>query len=702
MKLLPRLFFPLLSIAAAVWPWVAPSACAAVDTVTTSADSGPGSLRNTIATAGPGDTIVFVSALAGRTIQLTSGELYIGQNLTIDASTLPEGIIIDGYGNDRVLEIGGGNVAIKGLTFANGYVSDDEGAGVLLDTGTASLTASNCAFYNGTAEEGGGIFTYGALTLNSCVVSNNSANVYGGGIYNFGGAVVLNNCTLFGNSVYDGGGGGIESENGMLTLNSCIVSSNVAAYFGGGVDDDDDSALAFTNCMFLGNFSGTGGGLSADTAAMLIGCTFSNNVSANGAGGGLVNYATLTLNDCTLAGNSATNGAGGGLVNGDDLTANNCIFLENTATNGGAIVNVWQMTLNNCRFDVNSVTNGNGGGIYNYETLSVSNCNFLLNTAVNGNGGAIYNAVDGGSTLALADTAVNSNAAGGGVGGGIANGGILTADNSFFSGNTATNGGGIFNAVGMTLNNCTLCYNSASSGSGGGVYGNSAYTAYGYDSSNAFINCTICDNSAFGSGGGLYNDSSSTLALTNTIVASNSAFADSDVYGVYSGAENFIGGNPLLAPEGNYGGTTPTMPPEFGSPVIDAGTDWVTNFLTTDERGFPRFSGRHVDIGAVEAQIVPGANSPVLRNLSYFPGRVLENGSFQFSFTNVANADFTVLTSTNLALPVQWTVLGNVSQSFNESGQFYFVATVPTATRVQGGNEIAVFPPMQFFRVVSP
>ena len=52
-------------------------------TVTSAADSGSGSLRATIAKAGSGDTIRFASGLFGQTIHLTSGELEIGQNLTI-------------------------------------------------------------------------------------------------------------------------------------------------------------------------------------------------------------------------------------------------------------------------------------------------------------------------------------------------------------------------------------------------------------------------------------------------------------------------------------------------------------------------------------------------------------------------------------------------------------------------------------------
>ena len=48
---------------------------AAVFTVTTTADSGAGSLRATLAAANDGDTVQFDRALNGQTINLTSGEL---------------------------------------------------------------------------------------------------------------------------------------------------------------------------------------------------------------------------------------------------------------------------------------------------------------------------------------------------------------------------------------------------------------------------------------------------------------------------------------------------------------------------------------------------------------------------------------------------------------------------------------------------
>ncbi len=53
-------------------------------TVTTTADSGAGSLRDTIAAASAGDTIQFAPALNGQTITLTTAKIVIDKNLVID------------------------------------------------------------------------------------------------------------------------------------------------------------------------------------------------------------------------------------------------------------------------------------------------------------------------------------------------------------------------------------------------------------------------------------------------------------------------------------------------------------------------------------------------------------------------------------------------------------------------------------------
>jgi hypothetical protein len=175
------------------------------------------------------------------------------------------------------------------------------------------------------------------------------------------------------------------------------------------------------------------------------------------------------------------------------------------------------------------------------------------------------------------------------------------------------------------------------------------------------------------------------LRLTmSSIVIIVGAPTNTNIYGSFSGANNLTDVNPLLAPLGNYGGPTQTMPPLHGSPAIDAGLDSVTNLLTTDQRGFPRRSGAHVDIGAVEAQWATPGNPPLLASPVFGT-----NGAFSFSLTSVSNVDFSVLSSTDIALPLgQWSILGPALQY--APGQYQF--TDPNAANY----------PQRFYRVVSP
>jgi hypothetical protein len=119
-------------------------------------DSGPGSLRDCLARAHSGDTIAFASDLQG-TITLTSGELKVGQSVTIQGPGA-DNLSIDGNHASRVFEIlPGAAVTMSGLTVAHG-VANAPGSGVNL-------------------VGGGGIFvaSHATLTLTD-VISDNTAN----------------------------------------------------------------------------------------------------------------------------------------------------------------------------------------------------------------------------------------------------------------------------------------------------------------------------------------------------------------------------------------------------------------------------------------------------------------------------------------------------------------------------------------------
>src|SRR3954467_11894947 len=136
------------AIAIICWSLCALSAASgATITVTSTSDSGPGSLRQAIKDAAAGDTINF-SLPANGIINLTTDELLIDKSLTITgpgANTLR----VQNGANFRVFEIiqPAVNVSISGLSIAHGV-----------------------------ADFGGGIVCYSVnLTVASCTISQNSA-----------------------------------------------------------------------------------------------------------------------------------------------------------------------------------------------------------------------------------------------------------------------------------------------------------------------------------------------------------------------------------------------------------------------------------------------------------------------------------------------------------------------------------------------
>src|SRR5262245_15143972 len=160
----------------------APSAARAASfTVTSTADSGPGSLRDAIAaaTASPGaDEITFQLPGCPCTITLASELEVPGGELTIMGPGAAQ-LTLSGNHAVRVLRVeAAAKLEVQGVTIADGN--------------TAGL-------------RGGGIHNSGTLAVSNSTISDNSApsNFGGGGILNSGGTVSLRN-SIVANSLQGG------------------------------------------------------------------------------------------------------------------------------------------------------------------------------------------------------------------------------------------------------------------------------------------------------------------------------------------------------------------------------------------------------------------------------------------------------------------------------------------------------------------
>lgn len=194
-------------------------------------DSGPGSLRQAIADTPAGGTIDF--AVTG-TIVLTSGQLVITNDLTVNGPGAPD-LTISQNQSSRICLVSNAIVNLSGLTIAGGVATGGGNGyapygGGIISFGT--LTLRNCRISSNSAFWGGGVanFNAGPLTLSNCVVSSNSSLQEGGGIYNYGSPAFIVGSAIVGNVVgVQGGSGGLVGSGfhgGSLVISNSTVSSN--------------------------------------------------------------------------------------------------------------------------------------------------------------------------------------------------------------------------------------------------------------------------------------------------------------------------------------------------------------------------------------------------------------------------------------------------------------------------------------------
>ena len=256
--------------------------------ITNTADSGPGSLRQVVSDADPGDTITFAPGLTG-TIGLTNGPIVIDKSLNIIGPG-PKWMFLSGSNATTVLQLSGGTVMVSGLSVTAGgdfsgdpainnganltlsnceliasagpalkhnsnnlvllncsFVSDEGGGLVVASNATASAT--NCTFAADYGSVGSAIFNQGALTLLSCTVAWNIATSSSGGgaIYSTGtGTVYIGNSVVADNSGYPGGVYAREDVGGNFTSlgYNFISASDGSTGFTNGVNHDQVGTAA--------------------------------------------------------------------------------------------------------------------------------------------------------------------------------------------------------------------------------------------------------------------------------------------------------------------------------------------------------------------------------------------------------------------------------------------------------------------------
>lgn len=375
--------------------------------VTKLEDGGAGSLRQAIADAVPGTTILLTNT---GTITLTN-EIGIHHDLTISGPGAAS-LAISGTNKWRIFNVTNATVEISGLTLRDGHSSD----GTTGNPGTPGAP-------------GGGIFNAGILTLNDCVLTNNragnggagsgggtdqagasgGAGGDGGAVYNHSfGTLTLNRCSISSNFTGNGGGGGAGGhgysdsgffggaghhgggggpggmsgsgagiyDSGMLVLNQCLLGNNSCGLAGRGGDGGGggDSGSFYSGRWGGGGggggIGGNGGGVCNVGAVQTVLCTFSGNKGGGGGTGGSGGHAGsggMGSGGAGGAGGGGAGGSGAGFFNMNSITLLGCTIASNAAGTGGT-----------------GAAGGRGGGIVNQAGAKVQLVNTIvgLNTSV--------------------------------------------------------------------------------------------------------------------------------------------------------------------------------------------------------------------------------------------------------------------------------------------------------------------------------
>jgi hypothetical protein len=408
---------------------------------TTFADGGlgSGSLRDAVLqfnadTGHEDDTIQLLPGRYTLTIRNSHGHENEGLEGDLDLNQTSHRWILQGVGSatvidasqlqDRVFQIVsfGTQVVFQDLVIQGGLAQDDGTEGALPGT-TDAL--------------GGGIFNNGGdVTLDNVVLRNNVAkggiglfaragyNARGGGFYLTSGRSTISNSTLDTNQAMGGQGG-----TGFTVGGYAGDAQGGGVYVMGGSLSITGSALAANQTI-----GGRGGDALGYTCSLMCGRTTGGSGGRAQGGGLYVNNGLLVISDNTVSTNQATGGSGGdGRLGrgGDGGTAQGAGVYDNGA-----------LTVSNSTIGANTVQGGNGG-----------DASWSGGNGGAGQGCALY--VVGGFTAHVSFSTIAVNQATGGTrgryeyantdgaatGGGIFDQGMLQTDDTILAGNTVNGPG---------------------------------------------------------------------------------------------------------------------------------------------------------------------------------------------------------------------------------------------------------------------
>lgn len=282
---------------------IASSAFCKTITVTSSADSGVGTLRQAVLDASANDTIVFEDSITTITL--------------IDQIDIDKSLIITGNAVNTTVLKRNGNGTDKKRHFD---IANKESE-VIFNYLTLQDNHVNC--------DGGAITSAGKLTLNNCVFKNNKANYSTGAVYSVG-VLSAYNC-IFSNNYCTGVGGAITSRE--LYLEDCTFKNNSSGNDGSALYIKSGASATIDNCKFEEN-SGYSSTIQNSGNAIVDNCIFRKNQSSNSPTA-IENTGEITVSNSVFTENKGTSGIFSNRTSSSNPVGIifNCVFFKNILTN---------------------------------------------------------------------------------------------------------------------------------------------------------------------------------------------------------------------------------------------------------------------------------------------------------------------------------------------------------------------------------
>lgn len=565
---------------------VAPASAATV-TVTSDADSGPGTLRQAVADANPGDLIEFDASVTLIELEAT---IELGDGIAIDGggdvvisrahtSAFEQFLFAPvSAGQDYVLR----NITIEGIAGGEGpAIRSTDGAGF----GPRDVTFSNLTVRDESAPTGpiASLFSVtGDVLVESSLFESNEATAGEGGIRidgATGDSIRVIDSSFSDNHAEYGAALNIEYLTSTdVEIIDSIFTGNTVGNAGGAILfwSSPDSSLSVTGSTFTENSAANeGGAISAATVGdvSIAGSTFDRNSGPWGGAVEVLNGRSFTIGDSAFTGNTTTSNGGAVFAETLDLAARitGTTFTDNEAAWGGALsVDVGHgLTVRSSTFDGNRFE-GQGGAIHAYNgaegPIVIDSSTFTgqeFTGGVQGTGVSVsIDSIHPDGSLDIVNSTVDeTDAAGSGIFVEESSGPLAIRSSTIRA--TWIEFPGIAGATGTILNSIVEAQLPGEEPVLVGTF----------------------EGGAFSTSYSIFNGP-----------------LDGDEIDVGEGV--LVDTDPLLGDLDAHGGPTLTRLPATGSPAIDAGEPGFAAPPAVDQRGtgFTRVVGGRIDIGAVEVQ----------------------------------------------------------------------------------------------------